>query len=237
MPSPKHALITGATSGIGKAISLALLKEGYHITGLSRTINDTTFSHPRFTPLPIDLTDLASLENHLSPLLHTPIDLLINNAGVGHFGMHEHLTPKAIMEMGILNLTVPMMLTRFLLPALKKTKGSVIHIASASALKPSPFGAAYSATKAGLIQFSDSLFEEIRKSGMRSTVISPDITDTAFFETLSFYPDKDPLSYLLAEDIAAQILWLLDQPENVALTHLQIKPQRHKIAKRQAIRE
>ena len=125
-----------------------------------------------------------------------------------------------------------MLLVKLLMPALLLRSGTIINITSASALKPSPFGAVYGATKTALIHFSETIFEEMRKQGIKSIAISPDITDTEFFNKLSFYPSEDEKSYLLAEDIAQQITHILTLPENIAMTHLIIKPQLHKIKKR-----
>jgi len=101
-----------------------------------------------------------------------------------------------------LNLLVPLELSRQLLRSLKKHSGHIINIASITAKKPSPQGAAYSASKAGLAHFSESLFEEVRKSNVKVTTIIPDVTKTPFFDNIWFEPANDEAAYLTAQCIA-----------------------------------
>lgn len=229
----KKAIVTGASSGIGEAVSKELIENGYFVFGIARDFKKSSIFDEDFEQIICDITDTKKLETIIKEITDSSeINLLVNNAGIGHFGMHEDIKIEDIEKMARLNFIAPMVLSKLLIKPLKKTKGKIIHIASASALKPSPFGSAYSATKAGLIQFSESLFEEVRKNGIQSIVISPDITNTAFFNKLSFYPDDDKLASLMAKDIAQNVIWLINNPQNVAITHLQLKPQLNKIAKR-----
>jgi short-subunit dehydrogenase len=229
----KTALVTGASSGIGLATTKALLSNGYRVIGLARDFSKAKLKHEQFQAITTDLLETKKLPDLIK--LITPkegIDLLINCAGVGYFAQHQDVKPEQIEDMVTLNLSTPMLLTKLLMPALLQRSGTIINIASASGLKPSPFGAVYGATKTALIHFSESVFEEMRKQGIKSIALSPDLTDTHFFDKLSFYPSEDKRSYLLAEDIAEQILTILALPDHIVIPHMVIKPQIHKISKR-----
>ena len=132
------------------------------------------------------------------------VSLLVNNAGVGYYGLHEELNVQKIQKLVRTNLEVPMVLTNLLLRDLKKYSGTVINISSAdSSQLSSPHGRAYGATKAGLSSFSRSLFDEVRKYGVRVVTIQPDMTKTDLYRNADFAQGEEEASYLLPEEIAA----------------------------------
>ena len=180
------AVVTGASSGIGKEISLRLLSLGYGVIGVSRTISSRIINHENFTPLQADLSEEKTTLELCQTLKNKDILILINAAGFGKFEPHEELSAKIIAKMTFLNLTAPMLLTNTLLRTLKKNNGYLININSIEALRASKFAGVYSATKAGLKAFSDSLFEETRKSGLSITNINPDMTESNFYDELRF---------------------------------------------------
>ena len=199
----KTALITGSSSGIGKAIYDILSENGYKVYGISRKDGDII----------CDLKDLKALHVKIRELLKkTEIELLINCAGVGVFKPHEELSLQKIEELIDVNLKAPIVLTNLCLRSLKKTKGHIINISSIEATKHSKFSALYTATKSGLRDFSLSLFEELRKSGVRVTSINPDITKTAFFDNLNFKPSNDKQSYIDPKDLAKEVLNIINSP-------------------------
>ncbi len=128
------------------------------------------------------------------------------------------------------NLSAPMILSKLCLPGLKKTKGHIINISSIEATRHSRFSALYSATKSGLRDFSLSLFEELRKSGVRVTSINPDITRTGFFNSLPFGPSDDELCYLNPDDLALMVQTALET--RGVVTDLTIRPQKVGIDKK-----
>ncbi len=199
----KTALITGSSSGIGKAIYDILSENGYKVYGISRKDGDII----------CDLKDLKALHVKVRELLRkNDINLLINCAGVGVFEPHEELSLQKIEELIDVNLKAPIVLTNLCLRSLKKTKGHIINISSIEATKHSKFSALYTATKSGLRDFSLSLFEELRKSGVRVTSINPDITKTAFFDNLNFKPSDDKQSYIDPKDLAKEVLNIINSP-------------------------
>ena len=160
----KTAVVTGASSGIGKEITKRLLSLGFEVIGISRTIKDDDFSSENFKALKADLSDEKSTLLTCEKLKTLNIYILINCAGFGRFEPHEELSPKTITTMTFLNLTAPLLLTNALLRTLKHNGGYLININSIEALRASKFAALYSATKAGLKAFGDALFEETRKT-------------------------------------------------------------------------
>ena len=101
------------------------------------------------------------------------------------------------------NLELPLLLSNLLLRDLKKSKGYLLQISSVTALKNSPHGCAYGATKAGLTAFSRSLFDEARKYGVKVTVIHPDMTQTKLYRNADFTAAEDLQASLLPEDVGS----------------------------------
>lgn len=225
------AIVTGTSSGIGEAIAIMLLEEGYRVIGISRrkgNIDHTAFEH-----LLCDLSSESAIEAIASQLQEIQeIVLLVNAAGFGRFEPHEELSPKTITEMIALNLTAPLLLTNLLLRSLKATQGTIVNITSIEATRSSKFSALYSATKAGLRAFGHSLFEEVRSSGVGVVTINPDMTDTAFFDPLRFGVGENRDTKLLASDIAQAVHNLLAMREGLSVTELTIRPQRFGITKK-----
>jgi short-subunit dehydrogenase len=124
------------------------------------------------------------------------------------------------------NLLAPMALTQATLRALKASRGFVINIASTAALHPGRFGCAYAATKAGLSQFGLSLFDEVRKSGVRVVTIYPDMTRTGFYDRADFEPGDDPECHITPECVADAVAQAMRQPEGAVVTQMVIRPQR-----------
>ena len=159
----KAAIVTGASSGIGKAIAEMLVSLGYEVFGFGREF----MAEVSFHPVVCDLLDTEELERHIKQIRKQyEIYILINNAGIGYYGLHEELNAAKIKQMVRTNLELPLLLSNLLLRDLKRSKGYLLQISSVTALKNSPHGCAYGATKAGLTAFSRSLFDEARKYGV-----------------------------------------------------------------------
>jgi len=212
--SVKNVILTGSTGGIGTAIIQVLEEKGYRIHSVESRLEDS-----------------ESLERELRVILSSvDVDILINCAGFGIFKPHEEISTSEIRRMVAVNLTAPMIITNLCLRSLKKSKGHIINISSIEATRHSKFSALYTATKSGLRDFSLSLFEELRKSGVRTSSINPGITNTPFFKELSFAPGDHPSSYLYPQDVAEAVLTVL-QAEGV-ISDLTIQPQRAGVKKK-----
>lgn len=125
-----------------------------------------------------------------------------------------------------------MIITNLLLRDLKKNKGTIINISSITAEKTNPHGCAYGATKAGLTSFSHSLFEEVRKYGVRVVNIEPDMTDTKLYRNADFTVDENEAARLQPKEVADAVLYVLEQREGLVMTDITIRPQLHRIARK-----
>ena len=232
MPINKTAIITGASSGIGKAISLRVLKLGFSVIGISRTIHDKDFDSEYFKALRCDLSDEKETLKLCQELKKENPFILINAAGFGRFEPHEELHVATIISMTFLNLTSPMLLTNALLRQLKQNSGYLININSIEAIRASKFAGVYSATKAGLKAFSDSLFEETRKSGLSITNINPDMTQSNFYDELHFETSTKEDEKLLANDIADAVEHILSMRKGAVVSDYTIRSLKFGIKKK-----
>jgi len=213
----KKVIITGSSKGIGKAIK-EKLKE-FEIIELCRSCKNT-----------IDFNDI----NGVKKLKFDNVYGLINNAGVGYFGRFEDMSITHIQEMINVNFLAPLIITKNHIKQIKKNEGFIINISSTSATQPARGGAVYAATKAALRHFSESLFEEIRKSKVKTATILPDLTLSNFHDFAAFKPSNEPLSHLKPSDIASIIEYIINTPKNVVIQEVKIKPQFFKIEKSKA---
>ena len=277
----KVALVTGASSGIGRAISARLLALGYEVYGIGRqfpaelpeaSVNAADLSagtRPQaplapeaeaaartptnpsaseiaaaagspaaFHPIVCDLLDTKKLQSVVASLQKEwkqekrTLTLLVNNAGTAYYGLHEELRPEGISEMVRVNLEVPMLLTQQLLRTLKQNHGTIINISSVTAIGSNPHGVAYGATKAGLLSFSRSLFDEARKYGVRVTAILPDMTDTELYRHADFTADPAMDAHLEAEDVADAVEYALTTRAGTCVPEIILRPQLHRIKKK-----
>lgn len=227
----KSALVTGASSGIGLAVAKMLAEEGYQVYGIGRSFPAAEHT-AGFIPLVCDLLDEAQLERTLEKIPGRDLHLLVNNAGAAYYGMHETLKPEMIRIMTRTNLEIPMILTGYFLRHLRENRGTVINIASVTAQQVNTHGAAYGATKAGLLSFSESLFAENRKYGMKVSSILPDLTDTGLYRSADFTADPAEGCSLCPGDTAEAVRWILRQREGAVITSLTVRPQLHRIRRK-----
>lgn len=226
------AIVTGASSGIGLEISKALCLLGYEVFGIGRNF-DTAFTDNAFHPIVCDIlhTDqLCDIVKEIAAQNH--VSVLVNNAGTAYYGLHEELNARKIQQMVRTNLEAPMILTCQLLRTLKKNRGYVINISSVTAASSNPHGCAYGATKAGLSSFSHSLFDEARKYGVKVVTISPDMTRTNLYRNADFREGDEAESYLLPEEVADAVKYVLSQREGLVVSDITLKPQIHRITRK-----
>ena len=228
----KTAVVTGASSGIGKAISLRLLDLGYEVIGISKSIKNDTIKNTNFKAMTTDLSEEKKTLELCENLKRTSVHILVNCAGFGRFEPHEELNPQTITEMTFLNLTSPMLLTNTLLRSLKNNDGYLININSIEAIRASKFAGVYSATKAGLKAFGDSLFEETRKSGLSVTNINPDMTESSFYDALRFETSKKENEKLLSTDIADAVEHILSMRKGAVVSEYTIRSLNFGISKK-----
>lgn len=229
----KTAIVTGASSGIGFAISKTLVTLGYRVYGIGRDFSKVCIESDYFIPMVCDIMDMSYLCKKITEIKKKEkVYLLINSAGVGYFGPHEELNPKKIHEMVVTNLEVPLVLTQLLLRDLKNNKGFIINISSVTAKQSCTHVCVYGATKAGLTHFSNNLFDETRKYGVKVITIHPDITKSNFYRNADFQEGDIPESYIIPEEIAQAVEMVLKQREGIIMTDITIKPQKHRIVRK-----
>ena len=223
------AIVTGASSGIGRAISEKLGVLGYEVFGIGRRFD---------TEEDRDIAGVLQCENDLKNAIFHPIicDLTDTDKLCAIVKQvtseHTELNPKKIQEMVRVNLEAPLILTQQLLRTLKKNGGYIINISSVTAKQPSPHGCAYAATKAGLASFSSSLFDEARKYGVKVTAVYPDMTETNLYRNADFTVGEEKESYLTPEEVAEAVEYVLAQREGIVIPELVLRPQFHRIRKK-----
>ena len=234
------AIVTGASSGIGAAISARLCKMGYEVFGIGRSFGSSfaeqfpdVADNPLFHAVVCDLRDTEKMLKLVRGIAaEATVTLLVNNAGSAYYGLHEELSPKKIQEMVRTDLEVPMILSQQLLRGFKKNKGCIVNIASVTAQQSNPHGCAYGAVKAGLVSFSRSLFDEARKYGVRVATVSPDMTKTELYRNADFTVGEETESYLLPQDVAEAVAYIVGQREGVAVSEVTLRPQYHRIRRK-----
>lgn len=204
----KKAIITGASRGIGEAISRALIEEGWRVVGLARDFRKSSIHDDRFEQVKIDLGDLKNLPARLKQLSkeHPDIDALICNAARLEFGGLEEFSFDAIRASIDMNLTSHIFMARAFVPLMKaRGGGDVVLMGSEAALRGSAKGTLYCAAKFGLRGFAQALREECASSGVRVTVINPGMVRTGVFEKLGFEPGEEPENAIEPADIAEAV--------------------------------
>lgn len=229
----KIALVTGAGRGIGKAVSLLLAQSGCRVALAARSRDQLEAVQKEIGTLGNEAlsipTDLAEDEetNRLVEKIHQTwggVDILINNAGWGKRASVVKARVEDWDQTLRLNLRAPMLLAKLLLPAMmEKGEGAVINIGSVSGKTGEADGAAYSASKFGLIGFTQSLFEEVREYGIKVAVILPGFVDTPLIP-----PNRhlDRSKMIQAEDVAKTVHYVLTSPGTTCPVEITIRPQR-----------
>ncbi len=188
----RRALVTGASAGIGNVFARRLAAQGYDLTVVARDTArleslaaELTAAHGiEVEVIAADLTDgaaLARVETRLEA--EPPIDLLVNNAGIGTMGPFAELDPAKEEAEIRLNVIALVRLTRATLgPMVARRSGRIIQVSSLAAFQPGPYNATYAATKAFVNSFSEAIHEELRGSGVGIQVLCPGFTRTEFQE-------------------------------------------------------
>lgn len=226
----KTAIVTGASSGIGYAISKMLSEEGYSVYGIGRVFKgETSFFKERIS---MDIRDTDILLEKLSSI--KDVDVLVNAAGTAYYGLTEFMTPAQISEMCRVDLEAPMMITSALLPRIKDKKGYIINIASVTSTRINTHGACYGALKAGIRSFGRSLFEEARKHGVKVVTVCPDLTrGTGLYRNADFEPAEADGCFLVPEDTAECVRNILRMRDGACVTEVEVRPQFNRVEKKQ----
>jgi 3-hydroxy acid dehydrogenase/malonic semialdehyde reductase len=226
-----RVLVTGASSGIGRAVCEKLLADGHQPIGIARDFGKFPGAH--FDTHSIDLSDLDQLPAHLKELVATypDLDALVLNAGTGRFGDLEQFSYAQIRTLTDLNFTSHAYIARAFLPQLKKAgRGHLIFTGSEAALTGTQKGSLYCAAKFALRGFAQALRQETARSGIRITLVNPGMVQSPFFDELDFRPGDDPDNFILPEDVAEVIVNALTTRDGTVIDEINLSPQKKVIA-------
>jgi uncharacterized protein len=191
----KVAIVTGASSGIGEVYARKLAAQGSHVVLVARSKNKLDALakeiHRQYGiqayALACDLSQADAprqLEEQIAEL-GLSVDVLINNAGFATYGRFEEADPQREQEEIMLNTAALVDLThRFLPEMLRRGDGVIVNVASMAAFMPTAYSAVYGATKAFVLSFTEALWAETYKRGVRVLALCPGATDTGFFDVL-----------------------------------------------------
>ena len=226
MGERKQALVTGASSGIGLAISRRLLEQGYAVTGISRRGQVDALQHEHFRPQAIDLDDLGELESRLRTILdQTQFDCFIHAAGQGRFGSIEQFSVAQIESAIRVNLLSGMVICRSLLPHLRRRgQGRIVFIGSESALQAGRKGALYSAAKFGLRGFCLALREDCASDGIQVSLVNPGMVRSPFFDEQTFAPGAAPENAISTDDVAELVSQILQSSPDIVIDEINLSP-------------
>lgn len=226
------AIVTGAGRGIGRAVARALAAEGAAVALAARTraqlaeaAAEIREAGGRALAVPTDVAQDAAVETlveHVTGELGR-LDLLVTAAGVATFGPVAAAKPADWDAMLAVNLRAVMVCCRAALgPMVRQRSGLIVNVASVSATRAIPGGAAYAATKAGVVQFSRTLAEELRRDGVRVGVVLPGAVDTPFWDTIPGGPDRARM--LRPEDVARAVVLMASLPARASVEELTVLP-------------
>lgn len=201
----KVALVTGASSGMGRDFAIALAKEGFIVYGAARRLEKMDdLKSFGVRPLKMDITKTEDVEVVVSSIKerHGNIDILINNAGFGLYGSVEEVSIEDARYQFEVNLFGLARLTQLVIPVMRENKfGKIINISSMGGKIYTPLGAWYHATKHAIEGWSDCLRIELAKFGIDVVVIEPGGIETEFGDVLSEKLDKisgnGPYAYIV----------------------------------------
>ncbi len=213
----KRVLISGASSGIGKAMVQVFVKKGWQVLMLARRqdrLQKISEKLKGTQVLACDLTNPGAIQN-LKSQIPSPLNALVNNAGIYQPCPLEEDKDEVWDAHYHSNLMGPVRLTRLLWPQLKESRGSIVNISSTLSIKPIPGAASYSALKAAMNNWTLSLALEGASHGINVNAICPGIVDTPIH---SYFGDEGPEDQALYRKLQkAQPLGRTGHPEDIAV--------------------
>ena len=227
----KTALITGGTKGIGNGVAETLIKEGIKvaITGRNEeTVNKAMAQLNKIKEgyalgVVADVRDFESQQNAVNQVIEQwgGLDILVANAGVGHFASIESLTLEQWHETIDINLTGVFYSVKAALPALKESKGYLITIASLAGTNFFASASAYNASKFGLVGFTQAVMLDVRNDGIKVTTIMPGSVATHFND---HEPSEKDAWKIQPEDIGQIVADLLKMNPRTLPSKIEVRP-------------
>lgn len=229
--SGKVALITGGSRGIGYGIAEALLKKGVNVAITSRSLSSaeeaakslSSYTGGEVMALEADVRDLSSQAEAVSKIMDKwgKLNILVANAGLGHFAPIEEMTPEQWNETIETNLTGVFYSVKAALDALKQAEGYIITISSLAGTNFFPQGAAYNASKFGLTGFSQAIMLDLRHYGIKVTTIMPGSVTSEFNHHV---PTPEDAWKIQPEDMGQLCVDLLEMHPRALPSKIEVRP-------------
>ena len=231
----RQCVVTGVSSGIGRATAAQLVAAGASVIGIGRNAERLAGLAgelgARFTSLHADLAAPSERERAVAELRKQgKVDVFVSNAAEAAYASPLGIAPHDFRRLLEVNVCAPLELCQALVPAMPPT-GHVVQLSSVTArFAPSPKFAPYAVTKAAVAGLVDALRLELAPRGVRVTTIAPGLVDTPIYDDLPGFDDvrrrlTDQVpEWLAPEDVADAILWVLSRPPNVVVTELTVMP-------------
>jgi 3-oxoacyl-[acyl-carrier protein] reductase len=227
----RTALVTGGSKGIGYGVAETLIKEGVKVAITSRSQQAAEAAAAQLNQLKegyalgmaADVRDLASQQRVVAEIVSRweRLDYVIANAGVGHFAPIQQLTPEQWQETIDINLTGAFYTAKATIDELKKTEGYYISIASLAGINFFENGAAYNASKFGLVGFTQAIMLDLRKEGIKVSTIMPGSVATEF----SNHQVSDADAWKIQpEDIGKLVVDLLKMHPRTLPSKIEVRP-------------
>jgi NAD(P)-dependent dehydrogenase (short-subunit alcohol dehydrogenase family) len=226
----KVAYITGGSKGIGYGIAKALLEQGMSVAITSRDLSSAKKAAYSLTNDPSKVlaleSDVSTVANEKAAVQKVidhfgKLDVLVANAGVGHYAPIESLTEEDWNSTIDTNLTGVFHSVKASIDALKESKGYIITIASLAGTNFFENGAAYNASKFGLVGFSQAIMLDLRKYGIKVTTIMPGSVATYFNDHI---PNEQDAWKIQPEDIGQMVVDLLKMPLRTLPSKIEVRP-------------
>ena len=233
-PHQLRAIVTGASSGIGKATALALAKSGINVALVSRSPNklenvaaDVRALGVEAGTYAVDLAVVEQVKEQINSICleFGTIDILVNNAGMGYTNLLGNTSLKDWQQVLNLNLTSVFQCIQGVLPQMRdRGQGTIVNVASIAAHTAFPEWGAYGVSKAGLVALSRALAVEERANGIRVTTVSPGAVNTSIWDTDTVQADFNREAMLTPEIVAQSILHTVLLPSQAVVEEMTVMP-------------
>lgn len=230
----QRAIVTGASSGIGKATALAFAKSGIDVALVSRSLDKLEIVAKTAKDLGVEAkayaVDLAQVSNVKARMTEIArdfgnVNILVNNAGIGYTNLLAETSLSDWQQVIDLNLSSVFQCIAGILPLMRsQNAGTIINVASIAANNFFPEWGAYGVSKAGVIALTKALAVEERSNGIRAVVISPGAVNTGIWDTDTVNADLDRKSMLTPEIVAQSILHAVLLPPQAVIEELTVMP-------------
>ena len=233
MTSSRIALVTGGTRGIGSAIARRLARDGFSVFISGRTEESVREAVEGFEKEKVIIRGFAAdarREEDQKRLIQSVadaagrLDVLVNNAGIGHFEPVDRLPPSRFREVIEVNLIGVYYAVHFAAPLMKRSGGGfIVNIASLAAVNAFAGGSAYNASKFGLLGFSEAAMLDLRHDGIRLATVLPGSVATDFGHS---HGNRDLSWMLQADDVAEAVADLVAFPDRAIPSRIDLRPAR-----------